>query len=172
MKKIIGLFIIGIIVYTPSYITLAQDATSVINDQCQKKCESLICSDETCTPDDYENCDNSCKAEKQAEYNRCKQVNTEKDCLCILNGGIKLNTNFPFIGRCIEKSSDGKAIAGIAGVFTNILMTLIITIGFGMVIRGGVQFAMNKPAEGKKTIMNVVIAFAALGSLGIILRLI
>jgi len=41
-----------------------------------------------------------------------------------------------------------------------------------MVIRGGVQFAMNKPAEWKKTIMNVVIAFAALGSLGIILRLI
>lgn len=104
--------------------------------------------------------------------------NDTKFCDCKCDWGIVLNTDFPFIGRCISKwweLGDGSSsISAIAQAFTNIFMTLIITWGFAMVIRWWVLMSMGgKDFEKWRTyIMNVVIAFAALGSLGIILRLI
>jgi len=113
------------------------------------------------------------QADNKACMAKCKttQWNSESFCSCKCNGWIVLNTEFPFIGRCIAKTSDD-TVGKVAGVFTNILMTIIITSAFGMLIRAGVQFTMDKPKEAKQTIMNVVIAFAALWSLGILLRLI
>lgn len=106
-------------------------------------------------------------------FNKCKNVQgeTEEFCTCKCNWWIVLNTNFPFVGRCIAKTSDD-TVGKITNVFTDILMTIIITAGFAMLIWAGVQFAMNKPKEGRWIIINVIIAFAALWSLGIILRLI
>lgn len=127
------------------------------------------------------NYDNQVK--KNAELEACKKadVMSDEDCLCIYNGGIKLNTSFPFLGRCINKAGVGangtSSLTAVSSAFTNIFMTLILTGGFAMIIRWGVQIAMGDKVgwgvkAGKQKIINVIIAFAALGSLGIILRLI
>lgn len=127
------------------------------------------------------NYDNQVK--KNAELKACKDANimTDPECECIYNGGIKLNTSFPFLGRCINKAGVGangtSSLTAVSGAFTNILMTLILTGWFAMIIWWGVQIAMGDKTggwvkAGKQKIINVVIAFAALGSLGIILRLI
>lgn len=114
----------------------------------------------------------------QACLAKCKDKDgkTSESCVCKCNWGIVLNTDFPFIGRCIDKSGndkDGKSsLIGISSAFTNIMMTLILTAWFAMVIRGWVQIAMGQVKEGRQKIVNVVIAFAGLGSLGILLRLI
>ncbi len=114
------------------------------------------------------------KTKKEECKKSCKWDTKFCDCKC--NWWIVLNTDFPFIGRCISKwwnTADGNSsISAIAQAFTNIFMTLIITWGFAMVIRWWVQIAMGQNKDGMKKIQNVVIAFAALGSLGIILRLI
>lgn len=100
------------------------------------------------------------------------KCNGSESCICKCNGGIVLNTSIPFLWRCISKTSDGSTLLWISNAITQIFMTLIITWGFAMVIRWGVQIAMGQTKEGKQKIINVVIAFAVLGSLGIILRMI
>lgn len=198
MKKIIWIIIISLSILWGVFVTskVYAQCNPACNDPliCCTKNNSSACSTPaqcqsawgTTTNDDGAFCsdpnDPDCQDEdvqaeensKYIEYQKClsQQLMSAQDCLCVFNGGIKLNTDFPFVGRCIEKSSDGGVITGIAWAFTNIFLTLIITVAFGMVIRAGVQFAMNNPAGGRKTIINVIIAFAALGSLGIILRLI
>ena len=160
-----------LVLWALGYASIAQ-AQENIDTVCNNKCQEVGCDetmpDGTCWGDAVQECLTSCKA----NYDKCVEWgDTVETCVCIADWGIKLNTRFPLIGRCIAKSTDG-TVGAITEVFTKIFMTLILTLGFGMLIWSGVQFAMNKPAEGRKTIMNVIIAFAALGSLGIILRLI
>jgi len=70
----------------------------------------------------------------------CLQNNNNdiKYCTCIINGGIKLNTSFPFLGRCINKAGVGangtSSLTAVSSAFTNIFMTLILTGGFAMLI--------------------------------------
>lgn len=151
-------------------ISLAQNFD--INSFCDNKCSTQWCSETECSSQE-----NSCKTDCLNSYNKCKSENGAEFCECKINGWIVLNNNFPFIGRCIKKdgnTADGKnsSLVAISSAFSNIFMTLILTGGFAMVIRGGVQIAMGQNKEGMAKIRNVVIAFAALGSLGIILRLI
>lgn len=160
------------LLFSFGYIGLTQAQLS-IETICTNRCDNVWC-DETqqdwsCGSDEHNKCLSDCKTDYDNCINQWDSVGT---CICIADWWIKLNTNFPFVGRCIAKTSDGNTVTAIAGVFSRILMTIIITVGFGMLIRWGVQFAMNKPKEGKAAIMNVIRAFAALGSLGILLRLI
>lgn len=131
---------------------------------CVKACQTTL---EKCISD----------GDKKTKTEQCKKsCKWSESCMCKCEWGIALNTNIPFIGRCITKDGNTKdgdsAIAWISSALTQIFMTLIITWGFAMVIRWWVLIAMGQNKEGMAKIKNVVIAFAALGSLGIILRLI
>lgn len=138
--------------------------------------ENCSPSDPSCWPSWTFDPKNDYHAKRADCMSKCQKNNNKEFCDCKCDWGIVLNTDFPFIGRCISKwgnTADGSSsISAIAQAFTNIFMTLIITWGFAMVIRWWVQIAMGQNKEGMKKIQNVVIAFAALGSLGIILRLI
>lgn len=97
-------------------------------------------------------------------------------CECKCNGGIVLNTDIPFVGRCILKDGTASgwwtAISGISRALTSIFMTLILTWGFAMIIWWWVQISMGDIKGGRSKIFNVIVAFAVLWSLGILLRLI
>ena len=154
--------------------------------QCQidkDNCLSLLQNNEEKKNTAWHTIDNSAKEKEAQKLAACMAANNNDKtyCDCIVNGGIKLNISFPFLGRCISKSGVGangtSALTAVSSAFTNILMTLILTGGFAMIIWWGVQIAMGDKAwwgmkAGKDKIISVVVAFAALGSLGIILRLI
>lgn len=140
-------------------------------EQCEWKC------DFNWSPISCVECAKICKYERCVDSKPyADSWKTKSYCECIRDWGIKLNTDIPFIGRCITKqgnTADGNSsILGISSALTNIFMTLILTAWFAMVIWWGVEIAMGRTKEGKQKIINVVIAFAALGSLGILLRLI
>ncbi|MFA5747816.1 MAG: hypothetical protein WC872_01750 [Candidatus Absconditabacterales bacterium] len=99
--------------------------------------------------------------------------------------GIKLNTNVPFIGNCIELSSqnpksninESTAFPILMGGLTKILITVILVVCFGVIIVGGVMIStggasQENVTQGRKLIMGVVKAIAILGAIGVILRLI
>ncbi len=96
--------------------------------------------------------------------------------------GIKLNTDVPFVGRCI--SNDKEAIAAddapspetafvvLIKALTTIVMTLIMVGSVIMLIISGVMIASGNYTDGKALIIKVVISLVLLGASGIILRLI
>ncbi len=99
--------------------------------------------------------------------------------------GVKLNTNIPFIGNCIEtKSQDSTSIVDettafpiLVSAIVKILMSLILVVCFILIVVGGVRIAVSgadpaQAAGGKKMIFSVVIALAVLGAIGVILHLI
>ncbi len=101
--------------------------------------------------------------------------------------GIKLNTNVPFIGRCITISKPGESSNwGITPVsafpvlmwgLTKIMLTLILTISFLLVIVAGILMVIgwaNKSYydKGTKLLKTVFTALAILWVSGIVLRLI
>lgn len=120
------------------------------------------------------------QARKEAEYKACME-NTKDDayCTCLKNGWIKLNTNVPFVGKCINKdnssaagSTTSTAFTDLIGGLSQIVVTAILIVSFMFIIIGGVQRASGNPAEGKKKILKVVIGLAILWSSWVILRLI
>ncbi len=161
--------------------------------------------DDPCLPG--EPCDNSnpYAAEYEAcneqyadldAYNECKSKVDRKVCMdscvwefdycnCKCDGGITLNTNIPFVGRCIAVSnSDGNADAVQLNAFPRLvqwlgrlLLSIILLLSFVLVIAGGVMIAAsgadsNAYGQWKKLITKVIIGIALLGMMGVILRLI
>lgn len=108
----------------------------------------------------------------------CVPCNTKGVCC-----GIELNTNVPFIGRCIEGSTndvgdDEQAVTSedafpvLMGSLTQILVTIILIVSFVLIIVGGIMISTGNPSGGKSLIIKVVIGIALLGASGVILRLI
>lgn len=101
---------------------------------------------------------------------------TRDDVCC----GIKLNTNVPFIGNCLETKdknpqshlTEENAFPTLMGSLSQILVTAILIISFVLIIIGGIMIATGNPSGGKKLIMKVVVGIALLGASGVILRLI
>jgi len=46
-----------------------------------------------------------------AKKSECMAANPGQDayCDCVANGGVKLNTNVPFVGKCINKTDSANA---------------------------------------------------------------
>ena len=103
------------------------------------------------------------------------------------SGGIKLNTDIPFVGNCIEKSTNA-SVAGdkttIANAFPKLLgglmrivMTVVVIVGFMGILVGGFMMSAggleaSLMAKWKKLIITVIIWLVVLGLSGIILNLI
>lgn len=96
--------------------------------------------------------------------------------------GVKLNTNVPFIGNCIETKAqdaangleEGSAFPILMWSLVKILITVILIASFVMIVIAGVMISTwgANVAAWRKMIMSVVIALAVLWALGVILRLI
>lgn len=116
----------------------------------------------------------------------CEKCDKEK-CNC----GIKLNTNVPFIGRCImygdtNETNDPSYVSGdsivvnslnafpvLMGGLIKILMSVILLLCFGSLIVAGVMMTIPGYYDtGKGLIKKVVVAIALLGASGTILYLI
>jgi len=120
-----------------------------------------------------------CKPGFKNVNNECKPCNAEWVCC-----GIELNTNVPFIGKCIEdgsvenlspdetKVTSSTAFPVLMWSLTKILVTIILIVSFVLIIIGGIMIATGDPGWGKKMIMKVVVGIALLGASGVILRLI
>lgn len=68
-------------------------------------------------------------------------------CDCVANGGIKLNTDIPFVGRCINKTDTSNAFPALIGGISKMVVTAILIISFMFIIIGGVQRASGNPKE-------------------------
>lgn len=100
------------------------------------------------------------------------------------DGDIVLNTEVPFVGRCIKKSltttTDTTTIANVfpklTGKLIRLVMTIIIIIGFFGILIGGFMItadgAIGTKAQGKQLIITVISGFIILSVTGIILNLI
>ena len=97
--------------------------------------------------------------------------------------GIELNTNVPFIGKCIEYTSDNRsseemnvteatAFPVLMWSLMKILITVILIVSFVLIIVGGILIATGNPSWGKKMIMKVVVGIAILWVMWVVLRLI
>jgi len=96
--------------------------------------------------------------------------------------GVKLNTNVPFIGKCLEDEqysgqdptvvTQERAFPVLMGSLTQILVTVILIVSFVLIVVGGIMIATGNPKGGKDLLMKVVIGIALLGASGVILRLI
>ena len=108
--------------------------------------------------------------------------------------GVKLNTNVPFIGNCIEfawKDNADKGKAGsdttkvdhinafpkLMGALMNIATVALLIVGFLMIVIGGVMMTLGGVdqklySEGKGWIMKVGTILALLGLSWVILKLI
>lgn len=93
-------------------------------------------------------------------------------CECVANGGVKLNTDVPFVGRCINKTDTSNAFPALIGGISKIVVTAILIVSFMFVIIGGVQRASGDAKGGKDKITKVAIGLAILGASGAILALI
>lgn len=114
---------------------------------------------------------------------KCEQCSAPGVCC-----GVELNTDVPFVGKCIRLWSsassedttvvtDTTAFPRLMWGLTKILTTLILLACFGGILAGGVMIASSGGKEtnatkGKELIKNVVIAMALLWTSGIILKLI
>lgn len=97
-------------------------------------------------------------------------------------GEIELNTNFPFLGRCIKKEVTGEwtnvanAFPYLMGVLVRVTMTIILVAGVLLIIWWGLmmtlQGSMGTASAGKALIMKVIVGLAVLGMSAIILNLI
>lgn len=95
---------------------------------------------------------------------------------------IELNTDFPFLGRCIGKdvTSNGTNVANafpyLMGVLVRVTMTIILVAGVLLIIGGGLmmtlQGSMGTASQWKELIMKVIIGLAVLGTSAIVLNLI
>lgn len=70
-------------------------------------------------------------------------------CDCVGNGGVKLNTNVPFIGRCINKDDTQNAFPSLIGGLSRMVVTAILIVSFMMIIAGGVMRTSGNAKGGK-----------------------
>lgn len=85
-------------------------------------------------------------------------------CNCVADGGVKLNTDVPFVGKCINKTDTSNAFPALIGGLSKMVVTVILIVSFMFVIIGGVQRASGNPKEGKAKITKVAIGLAILGA--------
>lgn len=93
-------------------------------------------------------------------------------CACVAAGGVQLNTDVPFVGKCINKTDTDSAFPQLVGGLSKMVVTAILIVSFVMIIVGGVMRTTGNASEGKKLITKVAIGLAILGASGAILRLI
>lgn len=94
--------------------------------------------------------------------------------------GVKLNTKIPFIGDCIESSTQATgsvitettAFPILVSAMVKLLISVILIVAFILIIVAGIMIATNNPKWGKDMIVKVAIWLAILGASGVILRLI
>ena len=128
-----------------------------------------------------------CKPNYGEYYNVNTKTTTcelcSRDDVCC---GVKLNTNVPFIGNCLEDEeytgdptsvSQERAFPVLMSSLTKILVTVILIVSFVLIVVWGIMIAsawpnQSKASEWRKLIMKVVIGIALLGASGVILRLI
>lgn len=107
--------------------------------------------------------------------NRCGLC-TRTDVCC----GTKLNTKIPFIGDCIESSTQASnstinettAFPTLVTALVKILVSVILIASFVLIVVAGVMIATGDAKWGKDMIIKVAIWLALLGASGVILRLI
>ena len=117
---------------------------------------------------------------KMNDQEKCISCNTPWVCC-----GIELNTNVPFIGKCIESDAGtwyvgsgetwvtaDEAFPVLMSSLTKILVTIILIVSFVLIIIWGIMIATGNPSWGKKMIIKVVVGIALLWASGVILRLI
>lgn len=142
--------------------------TSTVTQTEQEKCEARVPKEDV---------------QWNGESITCEQCSAPGVCC-----GVKLNTDVPFVGKCIRLWSsassedttvvtDTTAFPRLMWGLTKILTTLILLACFGGILAGGVMIASSGGKEtnatkGKELIKNVVIAMALLWTSGIILKLI
>lgn len=112
----------------------------------------------------------------------CEKCDPEQ-CNC----GYKLNTDIPFIGRCISfgntnvtNGTDGvttvnavNAFPVLMGSLIKLAMGALLIVCLGMIIVGGVRMTLPEQyTDGKAMVWKVVYIIAGIGSLGLILYLI
>ena len=106
---------------------------------------------------------------------KCQPCNTPGVCC-----GIKLNTKIPFIGDCIESSSQASgavitettAFPVLVTALVKILISVILIASFVLIVVAGVMRATGNAKWGKDMIVKVAIWLAILWASGVILRLI
>lgn len=94
--------------------------------------------------------------------------------------GIKLNTNVPFIGNCIESSSQASgsainettAFPVLVSALVKLIMSVILIASFVLIVVAGVRWATGDAKWGKDMIVKVAIWLAILWASGVILRFI
>lgn len=116
-----------------------------------------------------------CDPGQKRVVDTCKPCSDEWVCC-----GVKLNTNIPFIGDCIEtKSQDStskiteeNAFPTLMAWFTKLLMTVILIVCFLVIIVAWVLWTTWDSKKWKDMIKWVAIALALLWASGVILRLV
>jgi hypothetical protein len=105
---------------------------------------------------------------------KCQNENEKdkKTCIACCKGGVKLNTNIPFVGKCIvfdkelaaseavEVVDQISAFPKLMGALMNIIMTASLIIGFVLIVVGGIMMttggiSSKNFSEGKGLIMKV-----------------
>ena len=113
------------------------------------------------------------KKNSSQDKNNSQDKKECKDWCC----GIKLNTNFPGIWKCIETSKDAKtnptnAFPTMIWTLTRIIISFVLVGCFIMIIVGWIMRAWDKPKEWKDLITKVAITILLLWFSWVILRLI
>lgn len=105
----------------------------------------------------------------------CQLCELEEVCC-----GVKLNTNVPFIGNCIESSTQAAwstvtettAFPILVSALVKILISVILITSFILIVIAGVRWSAGDAKWGKDMIIKVAIGLAILGASGTILALI
>lgn len=93
------------------------------------------------------------------------------------NGWVKLNTDVPWIWRCISKSNSESVFPNLMWWLSKIVLTLIMVIGFLFIVAWGVFITMSwawewGKAKWKELIMRVVVWIVLIWTSWIILHII
>lgn len=114
---------------------------------------------------------------QKKESDKKNEKTTETTCK-----GIKLNTDVPFIGNCIETTNKENATTQLnafprlMGAMMKLIMMTILIMSFLMIVAGGVLLTMKgsvkQVEDGMALIQKVAIGMALLGASGVILKLI
>ena len=165
-----------------------ENTTETVAGWLNVKCDAAnwSCSPRTPTPAAWLTEEQKCKTQgSNFQWNNNKCESCKDPWVCC---GVKLNTNVPFIGKCIRLWSDADtedttvvteatAFPRLMWGLTKIMTTIILLVCFGGILVGGVMIAssggeVKRATEGKALIGKVIIAIALLWTSGIILKLI
>ena len=126
-------------------------------------------------------CDLECQLKKQEEERKEKTEELNKKPNAPISNGIKLNTNFPFVGSCIGFEWGGtnqinvfpKMVKSLMKLIISIimLMSLIIIIIAGVMVTSS-GYDSGNYKKGLDLINKVATGLALLGASGVILKLI